>query len=91
MARKLDTFPTGGGRRYEQLDEWLDGSVWELHEGEDFPNARAVRSALAAAARRRGQRVRTRLSGEDGRQALVVQCYTPPALPDETSGANRKK
>ena len=77
MANKLDAFPSAAARRYEDLEEWLDGSVWELHQGEDFDKARAVRSALAAAARRRDRRVRTRLAGDDGKQKLVVQAYTP--------------
>jgi hypothetical protein len=78
MARQLDTFPTGGrGRRYEHLDEWLNGGVWELNQGEDFDKPRALRSALGAAARRRGQRVRTRLSGIEGEQVLVVQAVAP--------------
>lgn len=91
MARKLETFPAGGrGRRYEHLNEWLDGAVWELHQGEDFDKARAVRSAVTAAARRRGQRVRTRLSGDEGEQTLVVQAFTPqPTKPEPTPTPTR--
>lgn len=88
MARKLDTFPEGGrGRRYEHLDEWLDGSTWELHQGQDFDKARAVRAAVTAAARRRGQRVRTRLFGDDGEQTLVVQATKPEPTPTPTRSA----
>lgn len=90
MARKLDTFPEGGrGRRYEHLDEWLDGSTWELHQGQDFDKARAVRAAVTAAARRRGQRVRTRLFGDEGEQTLVVQAYAAQLKPEPTPTPTR--
>ena len=36
MARVIDTFPAHTNQSRYPWDEWLDGRVWELVQGEDF-------------------------------------------------------
>jgi hypothetical protein len=73
MARQLDTFPSLPSRQYP-WEEWLDGAVWELTRGEDFSAKPAtVISNARGQAKRRGGSLRTRLRGEPGREAIVIQ------------------
>jgi hypothetical protein len=78
MARQLDSFPTPPTRRYP-WEEWLDGHVWELRRGEDFSAKPAtVISNARSQAKRRGGIIRTRLGGELGREAIVLQFSREP-------------
>jgi hypothetical protein len=73
MPRKLEQFPSSTTGRYpwEQL---LDGSPWELVQGEDFTSKPTTLIANARAqARRRGGTVRTRLLQNAGRASVVIQ------------------
>ena len=68
MAEKLESYHFRRGVTYPE--EWFDGGVWKLTEGEDFThNAESVRSALQKIARDKGLTMRTSVS--DG--ALIVQ------------------
>jgi len=54
MARKVDRIPARNGSKYP-WNEWLDGDMRELAQGEDFTisASQLARSAWAAANRRR--------------------------------------
>lgn len=72
MAEQLDTFtfPGPGRRSLYPWDEWLDGSVWRLIEGEDFSTSpKAFMRAANAAGARRGLTVQTTSDGP----AVVIQ------------------
>jgi len=79
MARKLETFPTFIRSTYP-WDEWLDGSVWELTEGEDFTSKiPTIRMNAKVQAKKRAGNVRTRvLKGEDDDSPakLVIQYFS---------------
>lgn len=54
----------GGKAEQYPFDEWFDGALWRLHRGEDFAvTPTSLRSALYAAAQRRGVKVETRIVG----------------------------
>jgi hypothetical protein len=73
MARQLESFPAPSTRQYP-WEEWLDGGVWELSRGEDFSAKPATLISNARSqAKRRGGNLRTRLVGEVGREAIVLQ------------------
>jgi hypothetical protein len=64
MAKLLRELPPprrGRPAKYP-YDEWLDGEVWLLIEGEDFEvgAGRSVAMGLRAAARKRGQKATAR-------------------------------
>ena len=67
MAKKVKELPERlGGGMSEQYpwDEWLDGDVWMLAQGEDFdvvPTSFA--NTVRSAAKRRGYSVTTRIRG----------------------------
>lgn len=76
MAEALEEFDWNAARsprsRYD-WDEWFDGRIWRLVEGEDFTaKASSFRTSVSAAAQRRGQSVRTSIP-EDG--VVVLQAY----------------
>lgn len=75
MAKRLKSFEFG---RVDQVrypwDDWLDGSPWELHQGEDFAiPVHNMRATCVGAATRRGMKVRTSLRDK----VLVIQAYKP--------------
>ena len=71
--RQLDTFPVAGTRRYP-WDELLDGSTWQLVQGEDFTcRPQTLISNARAQARRRGGSLRTRLFVAPDRTTVVLQ------------------
>lgn len=81
MAKRLDDFPeelrtrTGGSYPW---DEWLDGSVWQLVQGEDYiAKTKSFASNAMAQARKRGGRLRTATMKDEA--GMVIQ-YLPPAL-----------
>lgn len=62
MARKVDAFPEIPGQSRYPWDEWLDGSIWELTEGEDFRGkVNTFRSNARSQARRRNGKVEARI------------------------------
>jgi hypothetical protein len=75
MAKKLKTFTFAMGRGGEyDWDKWLDGSIWELHQGTDFTKTpRAVSIAAHQTAKRKGFKVHTNVRGD----VLVIQAYEP--------------
>jgi len=63
MAEKVDQFPDliGRGRSYP-WDEWLDGDVWKLTQGEDFTASMSnFRGLVYMKAQDRQLQVRTRV------------------------------
>lgn len=74
MARQLNAFPERPNRRRE-LERYLDGSVWELVQGEDFQGK--VESFVSTArerAKEQGAKLRTRKL-DDSR--VVIQLVRP--------------
>lgn len=62
-------------------DEWLEGSVWRLHGGEDFfIDVRNMQKMAGAAARMRNGRCRTLI--EDNKNLLI---HFTPNTPIEVS------
>lgn len=86
MARKLDTFPSGLEPERPSLypwKDWLDGSVWELHQGEDFKvSADSLRTQARVVAHKRGGRVEARVF--NNKRSVVLQ-YVPKAQAAEAS------
>ena len=73
MARKLEAFPAAKGSRYPWA-EWLDGSVWELVQGDDFQAKTATfRTNAQTQAKKRGGRIRSKAVDAAGRDAVVIQ------------------
>jgi hypothetical protein len=73
MAKRLDTFPTPAGARYP-WEEWLDGSVWELRQGQDFTaKLPTFRANAQTQAKKRGGVIRSRRVEVDGGEAVVIQ------------------
>jgi hypothetical protein len=67
MAKKLKDFefPAVGTTTRYPWDEWLDGNIWQLTKGDDFPSdAYNFRNGAINAARRKGLKVRTSRSGD---------------------------
>jgi len=78
MARKLRSYQFGsrhvGRPALYPWDEWLDGSIVEVTEGEDVPNITNFRSTLHQAAERNNKSVRSRRERRsDGPDRLVFQ------------------
>lgn len=56
------------------LDEWMDGSIWEVERGVDFEGTpRHMQSRLHHYASTRGYRVQTRCVYELDRECVVFQ------------------
>jgi hypothetical protein len=78
MAERLDSFPVrrSHARSKYPWDEWLDGSVWRLTQGEDFTaKLKSMRVYAATTADRRGLKVRMRIDNEDN--TLTIQAWSP--------------
>jgi hypothetical protein len=80
MAKKLDGFdfsrPKENKSKYP-WPEWLDGSVWELHNGEDFEGveSRHFASTIYNAARARGKKCRVAV--RDSGDTIILQAFKP--------------
>lgn len=79
MAEKLNEFPGGnrtkGGGKYP-WDEWLDGSVWLLRQGEDFSTSMiSFRATASKMAKRNGKKVRSRTVNDEHGEGLAIQAY----------------
>lgn len=85
MAEKIEALPAGRSGSRAVRDEWLDGSAWQLKQGEDYDRSTsAMRAALSTAGRSRGLRLRSRSGREtDGTETLAVQFV--PAEPKVSS------
>lgn len=95
MPERIDAFPGGQSRVVDlPLDQLLDGGTWMLTPEKDFSGSIAsVRAALRAAARRRGLRLRTRVTRVDGLEKLAIQATgdTKANLPADTSADTASK
>ena len=77
MPRKLDRFPSAALRSRYPWDQVLDGDAWEVVQGEDFESKPSTFIANARAqAKRRGGRVRTRMT-VNGDRVLIALQYLP--------------
>lgn len=82
MARKLDKFPSGLKPERPTMypwAEWLDGSVWELHHGEDFKvSAESIKTQARVVARTtRGGHVEAMVF--NNKKSVVLQFHPGPA------------
>lgn len=72
MAIRTDLDPSdvpGMHGAYNFQEEWLDGSIWDLAPGEDFPFERPVvdvRNSLRHWASRKKVRIKTKIVSENG-------------------------
>ena len=75
MAQRVDQLPGGNKRGRPAVypwEEWLDGHVWRLMQGEDFQgDAKGFKSTARSAAGRAGLQIITRTTDEPG--ALYIQ------------------
>jgi hypothetical protein len=72
MARQLNEFPERPNRQRE-LERYLDGTVWELTQGDDFTGKpESFVSTARELAKARGGRLRTRKVESDP-TTLVIQ------------------
>jgi hypothetical protein len=58
-------------RRSYPWDELFNGKAWKLVEGEDFDDIRSFRTKCYEAARKRGVKVRTKMSSDW--ESLTIQ------------------
>jgi hypothetical protein len=69
VAEVVDKLPKsrrGGSSPFYPWAEWLDGRVWKLTQGEDFPSKPRIFGNMArASGARRGVKVETRVDGDD--------------------------
>jgi hypothetical protein len=78
MARKLERFPAAATSRYP-WDDLLDGSPWELVQGEDFESRpETVVANARLQAKKRGGNVRTRLLQNGDRASVVIEFKRTP-------------
>jgi hypothetical protein len=66
MAQKLNAMPKRRGRAsVHPWDQWADGSVWKITQGEDFPGAvESMRTQLYGKARRLDKNLELVVEGE---------------------------
>lgn len=92
MAKKLDAFPTGLEPERPTLypwKEWLDGSVWELHQGTDFKiNADSMRTQARVQAAKMGGHVKAQIF--DAKRGLILQ-FVPGPGPGKGVDASKSK
>lgn len=63
--------PLGLGRY--PWEEWLDGGIWKLKQGEDFQaKLQTFRSNAGTQAKKRGGKLRTRTLKEEDGEYLVI-------------------
>ena len=83
MAEPISNFEftrQGRGRKAE-YDKYMDGQVWKLEIGVDLPGTmESARSAMIAAAKTRGFRIRTQKLDD---QHIVVQAFKEVNNEDE--------
>jgi hypothetical protein len=78
VAEVLEAFPEPARRSRYPWDEWLDGRVWRLRQGQDFEaNPKTIRSRLQQNARKRGGRART-LEQHEGETVYVIVQFRRP-------------
>jgi hypothetical protein len=74
VARILDSFPAIPSQSRHPWNEWLDGQVWQLEQGEDFgAKSKTFVANARSQAKKRGGKVRTRFLIEGGRESVVLQ------------------
>lgn len=76
MARRVNSFDgtDGGGQRKYPWHEWIDGSPWEIRQGEDYDVATEnMRVNLHMKAKQLHGAVRTRKIADGGVEGLVFQ------------------
>lgn len=79
MSQRVSELPpaNAGRKAIYPWDEWLDGSVWLLKQGEDFQTSvNAFRATAHVAGKRRGVKVATRKRDE----GLYIQAFESDGL-----------
>ena len=73
MANKIAEFTfRGPGSKCHPWDEWLDGNIWKVTQGIDFPGQpRYFRNSIHTQAKNRGLKVHTNIDG----QSIIFQTY----------------
>lgn len=74
MAQPIAAFPPATRRSKYDTDQWFDGRIWKLVQGEDFvvPIA-SFRGSLYNQANKKGFEITTRVNVQNGQTALIVQ------------------
>ena len=73
MARRVDSFEDEPQRRYP-WDEWTDGKIWEIRQGEDYDvPTENMRVNLHDRARGKAMVVKTRKVGDETWEGLRFQ------------------
>ena len=66
MAKRVNTLPKRSRGQKYPWDEWMDGSIWSAEKGVDFDTAAdSFRALVHNAARVRGLKATTRVSGDE--------------------------
>lgn len=91
MAERLDHYDWSANRRRTNYpwDEWCDGSIWRVKQGEDFEvSARSLESTLRAKAKVINKTAKVRIEqgpktalGSDEPQGIVVFQFVEPDRP----------
>ena len=81
MARKVRNYDFRKGKNGGKYpSEWLDGSIWEITQGEDFQvKPRTALQSIVKMAKEQGKKVRSRIVDDK----VTFQAYTNG---EETSG-----
>lgn len=89
MARKLNEFPTGLKPERPTLypwNDWLNGEVWELAQGEDFKvTADSLRTQARVNANKKGGHIQATIF--NNKRSLIIQFVPGPANKDEADAA----
>jgi hypothetical protein len=89
MAQRVDSFEDAGQRRYP-WQEWTDGSIWEIKQGEDYDVATEnMRVNLHERAKRQGAVVKTKKVGDEGWEGLRFQFMARELVSDGPRIPNR--
>mgnify|MGYP001463282124 CR=1 FL=1 len=75
ILNKLPEYARPGRKEEYPYDDWFDGQVWELTEGEDYKSdTRYFKTRIRAAATRRGIKVTVAHTFDsDGKGRIVVK------------------
>jgi hypothetical protein len=94
MAKNLKSyeFASGGGRQKYPWEQWFNGDIWELTDGDDFQcNIATMRMQTHKQAKARGLRVKTAVDG--GR--FILQAFkegeTPAPAKKPAKKSSKKK
>lgn len=74
MARTLDSFPSTPTQARYPWEQWLNGDIVQVFQGEDYTaKTKTIVASARTQAKRRGGSVKTRLLDDGGRESIVLQ------------------